>query len=285
MEVCAYQGACVAVKQASTEPHVRAVSERTSCFFLVCFLPWILFLLDWWSDIVIDVLPSFIPSYVIFVYFYISLFFSSLFLPLSVYFAYFDVSSVFSLYLRFSFSFLSFFLIFLFACLLYAFYYFLLPYIISSLLLCYFYFFFFLQIIVTDVILSPNWRLIEKITWDNHLRSLLVRYLNPIRLALFVDYLYSFMYLLILSNFFSIASNFSDSLNPTLPLDDVFKPLSWYDVPEVSWSNKVCYIKVYVQVGSACVELVSDVPFRFMNVFGAVSTVEWITGVGLSRIL
>ena len=93
------------------------------------------------------------------------------------------------------------------------------------------------------------------------------------------------MYLLILSNFFSIASNSSDSLNPMLPLDDVFKPLSWYDVPEVSWSNKVCYIKVYVQVGSACVELVSDVPFRFMNVFGAVSTVERITVVGLSRIL
>ncbi|XP_052251356.1 uncharacterized protein LOC127858339 [Dreissena polymorpha] len=36
-------------------------------------------------------------------------------------------------------------------------------------------------------------------------------------------------------------------LNPTLPLRDLYQPLSWYDGPEAAWDNRACYVKVSME--------------------------------------
>ncbi|XP_060586707.1 uncharacterized protein LOC132742353 isoform X2 [Ruditapes philippinarum] len=45
----------------------------------------------------------------------------------------------------------------------------------------------------------------------------------------------------------TLYENLLPKLNPTLPVDDLYKPLSWYDSPPYNSDNEACFVKIHIQ--------------------------------------
>ena len=51
---------------------------------------------------------------------------------------------------------------------------------------------------------------------------------------------------------FNSGGNFNEILLPklhtTLPIDDLYKQMSWYDSPPYNSDNEACFVKIHIQV-------------------------------------